>query len=75
MVLMNEKEIEALVHRTIVKMYIDNSDLKDTLESRVADVIRYIEHGCVCANYNQKHRTELLKKLTGKNKTFKYTGA
>jgi len=72
---MNEEEIRKVVRQVLFDMIIEPQVFKDLKESIVTGAIDYVENNCVCKNYRQKHRTELLKKLTGENKTFKYTGA
>lgn len=72
---MNEEELKNMIRVTIFEMFMDKTEIKHIVESKVDEVMYYIEHECVCANYKQKHRSELIKKLTGENKIFKYSGA
>lgn len=72
---MNEEEIRKVVRKVLFDMIIEPKLYEDLKESIVTGAINYVENNCICKNYRQKHRTELLKKLTGKKRTFKYKGA
>ena len=74
---MNEDFIRKIIREEIFFLFYEmfSGELKTILPNQFTAAVEYIEKDCVCANYNQKHRTELIKKMTGKNKNFKYSGA
>ena len=63
---MNEEEFGVMLNKILVKMFLKNLDYRQIIEPVIAEVIDYIENECICANYTQKCRSELIKKLTGK---------
>ena len=70
---MNEEEFEKHFVKMMFKKFYDT--LNEILTERIKEILDYVENDCVCANYKQKHRSELLKKLTGENKNFIYKGS